>query len=114
VFIGTTLRGTPGALAALGGIMLLPAALILVAGALFFRHQAAPWLDRALTGLGAAAIGLTLATGWRMTRRGVRGVRALAVMAGVALAIGVARLPLLLVLVVAIPASVLLLGRADA
>jgi chromate transporter len=111
VFVGTTLRGAPGALASFGGMMVLPFVIVLVAGALYFSHQAIPSVDTALSGLGAGAIGLTLATGARMTRRGVRGARQAAIMAVTAIAIGVLRWPLLLVLVVIIPVSLLLVGR---
>lgn len=110
VFIGTTLRGAPGALAALAGIMGLPIVLILAVGAFFFSHHALPRVEAALAGLGAAAIGLTFATGWRMTRRGVRGARSVAVMLAVAAAIGVLRLPLPLVLAAAVPVSLVVLG----
>jgi chromate transporter len=114
VFVGTTLRGAPGAVAALGGMMVLPVVIILVAGAFYFRHQAIPSVDTALSGLGAGAIGLTLATGARMARRGVRGARQAAIMAVTAIAIGVLRWPLFLVLIVMVPASLLLVGRREA
>jgi chromate transporter len=114
VFVGTTLRGGPGALAAFAGMMVLPLVIVLAAGALYFRHQALPGVETALSGLGAGAIGLTLATGVRMTRRGVRGARQVAIMAVTAIAIGVLRWPLLPVLVVMIPASLLLAGRRSA
>ena len=114
VFVGTTLRGAPGALAAFAGMMALPAVLVLVLGALYFRHQALPGVAVALSGLGAGAIGLTLATAIRMTRRGVRGAGPVAITAATALAIGVLRWPLLPVLLAMIPASLLLSRRPAA
>jgi chromate transporter len=111
VFVGTTLRGASGALAAFAGMMALPFVIVLAAGALFIRHQHLPGVETALTGLGAGAIGLTLATAIRMTRRGVRGLAPALVTLATALALGVFRLPLLPVLVVIIPVSLALNGR---
>jgi chromate transporter len=112
VFLGATLRGGAGALAALGGLMLLPMALILTAGALYFSGHGILWVDRALGGLGAAAIGLNLATGLRMVPGGIRSLRQGAVMVGVTVAVGVLGWPLLPVLAAAIPLSLLLEARA--
>ena len=111
VFIGTTLRGAPGALAAFAGMMALPLVLVLAVGALYLSHRSLPGVETALGGLGAGAIGLTLATAIRMTRRGVRGWRQGMVTAATAIAIGVLRLKLLPVLAVMVPASLLLIGR---
>jgi len=60
---------------------------------------------------GAAAIGLTLANGVRLTRRGVRDRVGWIVMLATAFAIGVLQIPLLWTLLVAIPASLLLTPR---
>ncbi len=109
VFIGTTLRGGPGALAALAGLMGAPAALVLAAGAVLLR-EAAPVVDAALAGLGAAAIGLVLANGVRITRDSLRGVRQLGIVAVLAVGVGVLGWPLVPTLLVAIPASVALMA----
>ncbi|MBV9784616.1 MAG: chromate transporter, partial [Acidisphaera sp.] len=85
VFIGTTLRGWRGALAAFAGIMGLPMLLVLGAGVLYFRSRALPGLESALAGMGAVAIGLNLATGWRMTRSGVADRPGAAIMVATAL-----------------------------
>ncbi len=107
VFLGGTLRGGLGALAALGGLMALPVVLILIAGGLYFAGHGIGWVDTALTGLGAAAIGLNLATGWRMARGGIRSARQAAVMLAVTVAIGLLGWPLLPVLAVMVPVSLL-------
>jgi len=108
VFIGTTLRGWKGALSALAGMIGLPLVLVLLAGASYARLKNVPGLEAALFGMGAAAIGLNLAMGWRMMRRNVRGAAPALVMLATALSIGVLRWPLLPVLAVVIPASLLL------
>ena len=71
------------------------------------------FLGRFLAGMAAAAIGLNLATGIRLGRRNVRDVGGVAVAAGTAVALGVLRLPLPMVLAGIIPLSfaVVWLGR---
>src|SRR5579871_1696738 len=69
VFIGTQLRGAAGAAACFGGLVILPVAIVLLAGILYIRGQgllSGPWVSAALYGMGAAAIGLNLGTGVRL------------------------------------------------
>jgi len=114
VFIGTTLLGAAGAAVALAALLAVPIIVLLAAGYAYFTVRALPqgaWFGTLLAGAGAAAIGLTLANGIRLTKRGVRDRTAWAVMVGTALAIGLLRIPLLWTLVGAIPASLLLTPR---
>ncbi|MBV9783540.1 MAG: hypothetical protein JO264_06940, partial [Acidisphaera sp.] len=75
------------------------------------RSRALPGLESALAGMGAVAIGLNLATGWRMTRSGVADRPGAAIMVATALTVGVLRWPLLPVLLAIIPLSLLLVAR---
>jgi chromate transporter len=111
VFVGTTLRGWAGALAAIAGMLLVPVVVILALGAAFSGVRDLPGVESAMVGLGAGAIGLNAANGLRMTRRNVRGLSGAAVMLTTALAVGVVRLPLLAVLAVMVPVSLALAGR---
>lgn len=86
VFIGTTLRGGAGALAALLGMIGAPMALVIAMGAAVAELSTYPVVSSGMAGVGAAAVGLNLATGIRMARRGVRSTYA----AGIALAATVA------------------------
>ncbi len=113
VFIGTTLRGRLGAVASLGGMLLVPVIVVLALGAGFTHIRDVPGVESAMTGLGAAAIGLNLATGLRMMARNIRAVGAGVVMVATALAAGWFGVPLPLVLLVAAPLSLMLArGRA--
>ncbi len=107
VFIGATLAGAPGALAAFAGLMVLPSAIVLVAGSLYLAFGNAPGLGAALGGAGIGAIGLTLAVGVRLARRNIRDLPSVAIMLATALSVGVLRLDLLAVLAVLVPASLL-------
>jgi len=108
VFIGTTLRGGSGALVALAGLMGLPIALVLVLGGLYGWLHALPGLAPILGGMGAAAVGLNLATGWRLTQRNLRSVSQFAIMVATAVAVGWMDWPLLPVLLVVVPVSLAL------
>jgi chromate transporter len=111
VFIGTQLRGAPGALAAIAGLMAVPLAVVLAAGTAYFATRGTPggnWIGSVLGGMGAVAIGLNLATGIRLARRNLRSLRGGLVTLATTIAVGVLRLPLLEVLGVMVVVSAVL------
>jgi len=110
VFIGTQLRGAVGALACFAGLTVPPLLLAILLSAAYFGMRGLPGgtsLSIALSGMGAVAIGLNLGTGIRLARRGIRGIIPAVITAIVALSVGVAGMPLLVVLAVMIPISLL-------
>lgn len=110
VFIGTQLRGAPGAIACFAGLTLPPLIIVLVLGAMYFGMRGLPGgtaLSTALTGMGAVAIGLNLGTGIRLARRGIRRVIPALIAATVAVSIGVLGFPLIAVLLIMLPLSLL-------
>jgi chromate transporter len=111
VFIGTTLRGRAGALAALLGMLVVPVVVVVAMGGLFARVQEVAAVNSAMVGLGAGAIGMNLAMGVRMIPANIGGKVSAAVALAVAASIGLAGLPLLPVLLVMLPVSLLLAGR---
>src|ERR1700753_394087 len=104
---GARLRGIVGGLAAFAGLLLPPMLVMTVLAALYAHFGDIDALRRILAGVACAAVGLLIATVFRMTmplfkRREIAGfVMLLAVL----VAIGVARWPLAAVLLVAVPAS---------
>jgi chromate transporter len=110
VFIGTQMRGAEGAAACFLGLTLPPLLLAIVLAAIYFGLRGMPGggtVSLALSGMGAAAIGLNLGTGFRLARRGIQGVVPASIAIVVALSVGVAGLPLLRVLAVMIPLSLI-------
>ena len=107
---GSRLRGIPGAIAAFSGLVGPPALIMVVMGMLYHRYGEIDALRRVLSGVACAAIGLMLAVVFRMMtplfKR--RDVIALLVMVAVFVAIGILRLPLPAVLLVAIPISIVI------
>ena len=105
---GSRLRGLPGAVAAFSGLVGPPALIMVVMGVLYHRYGDIDALRRILSGVACAAIGLMLAVVFRMMTPLLkrRDVIALLLMVAVFIAIGIARLPLAAVLLVAIPISI--------
>ena len=105
---GSRLRGLPGAVAAFSGLVGPPALIMVVMGALYHRYGEIDALRRILSGVACAAIGLMLAVVFRMMTPLIkrRDLIGLLTLLAIFVAIGVLRLPLAAVLLVAIPLSV--------
>jgi chromate transporter len=105
---GARLRGLAGGVAAFAGL-LVPPTLIMTGLAVLYAHFGElELLRRGLAGVSCAAVGLLIAVVFRMMTPLLkrRDAIALILMLLVFVAIGVARLPLQAVLLVAIPASI--------
>jgi chromate transporter len=106
LWIGHRLRGGPGALAGVLG-MVVPAMLVAVATAALFAQVAEYRAAHVvLAGISAAAVGLSLQMGARAAWRAARSAVPLAIIVLTFLAIGVLHLPLLLVMPVMAPLSI--------
>jgi chromate transporter len=108
ISLGGRFHGPAGSVAALAGLLAAPIAIVIALGALYGRYSAIPVVAHGFAGLAAAASGLVLATALRIAgplRTKPLGV-GIAIAAFVALAL--LRLPLLPVLLVLVPVSVLL------
>ena len=106
VLIGAQLRGASGALIALAGLLLVPLAILLALGGFYFAaHGAshATLLNTALAGAGAVAIGFNVATGIRLGLANIRRLGPALIAAAIVVGIGIFRIPLLEVLLVAHP-----------
>src|SRR6202012_2506139 len=105
---GSRLRGLPGAIAAFSGLVGPPALIMVGMGILYHRYGEIDALRRILSGIACAAIGLMLAVVFRMMTPLIkrRDVVGLLVMVATFIAIGVVRLPLAPVLLVAMPVSI--------
>jgi chromate transporter len=111
VLIGTQLRGVVGAFTAIAGLLLVPLAILLTLGSFYFAAHGAPggrWLNAALAGAGAAAIGFNIATGIQLARHNIRRLGPALIAAATIIGIGILRIPLLEVLLVMLPASLAL------
>lgn len=110
VVFGARFRGMPGAAAAFLGLVLPPVLIVLCLAMLYSRYGEIDALRRALAGVVCATAGLFLATVVKMMQPIVkeRSVVGLSIVVVVFAAIGIMRWPLPPVLLVAIPASILI------
>jgi chromate transporter len=107
---GSRFRGVPGGIAAFAGLIGPPVVIVTILAALYAHYGEIDALRRILAGVSCAAVGLLISAVFRMMmplikRRDLIGLVALA---AVFIAIGLLRLPLPAVLLVAIPLSLAL------
>jgi chromate transporter len=105
---GSRFRGIAGGIAAFAGLVAPPVAIMIVLGALYQRYGEIETLRRILAGVSCAAIGLLIAVVFKMMMPLIRrrDLVGLVVLAAVFVAVGLLRLPLPTVLLVAIPISI--------
>jgi len=105
---GSRFRGVPGAIAAFAGLIGPPMVIVTILAALYAYFGEIDALRRILAGVSCAAVGLLISAVFRMMMPLVkrRDLIGLVVMAAVFTAIGLLRLPLPAVLLVAIPLSI--------
>ena len=108
VVFGSRSRGVAGAIAAFAGLVGPPVVIVTILAVLYARFGEVDALRRVLAGVSCAAVGLLFAVVFRMVMPLIRrrDLVGLVVLAAVFIAIGVVRLPLAAVLLVAIPLSV--------
>src|SRR3954469_15969601 len=109
VVFGSRFRGIPGSIAAFAGLLGPPVVIMTILAALYARYGEIDGLRRILAGVSCAAVGLLIAVVFRMAMPLIkkRDAVGLVVLVAVFVAIGLLRLPLPLVLGVAIPLSII-------
>jgi chromate transporter len=105
---GSRFRGIAGGIAAFAGLLGPPTIIMTVLATLYARFGDVDALRRVLAGVSCAAVGLLLSVVFRMMMPLIRkrDAVALVILLAVFVAIGVARLPLAMVLLVAVPLSI--------
>jgi chromate transporter len=105
---GSRFRGIAGGIAAFTGLLGPPVVVVTILAVLYAHFGEIEALRRTLAGVSCAAIGLLISVVFRMMMPLLRkrDLVGLAVMVAVFIAIGVLRLPLVTVLLVAIPLSI--------
>jgi chromate transporter len=107
VVFGSRFRGIAGGIAAFAGLVGPPMLIATVLAALYAHYGEIDALRRTLAGVACAAVGLLIAVVFKMMTPLIkkRDVVGLVMLAAVFIAIGLVRLPLQMVLLVAIPFS---------
>lgn len=114
IYIGRRLRGPAGAAVAVLGLTVLPLVIISILTVLYFKYGSTPHVDRAMDGLNAATAGLIAATAFQLGTKHFRKPVALGIALATLALVGILRLPMLPVLVVAGLVSIALCRRAAA
>ena len=107
VVFGSRFRGLAGGIAAFAGLIGPPMVIATILAALYARYGEIDALRRILAGVSCAAVGLLMSVVFKMTMPLIRKRDAvgLLILVAVFIAIGLVRLPLQAVLLVAIPLS---------
>lgn len=111
IWIGFRLRGGWGALAGGLGMVVPPMLAIIFVAQMFALLSGNRYVHLALAGVGAAAVGLSLALGLRMAWRAGQDTPSALVMAAAFAGVGLLRLPMILVVGVLAPLSIALAFR---
>ena len=106
VYVGQRLRGTPGAMAALSGLLVGPFFIVIGFFLAYDLISSHPWVPHTISGIASAAIGLLIVTAWRTGRRSARSLHGIAVAVATCVAVGFFHWPLLLVVACVTPVSV--------
>jgi chromate transporter len=110
LYLGTRLRGAIGALTAVLGLIGLPILLVITIATVLARFDTLRPLHLMLDGIAAAAVGMNIATGVKAARRSTS-VAPIAITAGVFVAVGLLRWPMLAVVACLAPLSIALAWR---
>jgi chromate transporter len=111
IWLGFRLRGGAGALVSALGMVVPPMLIIIAVAALYETLAGYPETGLALAGAAASAIGMALAMALRAARRNLARAIPAVLMLAVFVSIGLLRLPLLPVVLVAAPVSIALAWR---
>lgn len=107
ICLGELLRGAKGAFVCFLGFLLVPLFAVVALNVLVDQVSNTTQLEAGLAGVAFAAIGLLLLICWKGVARARRKPFQLLIMAAIAIAVGLLRLPLSLVVLVAVPISIL-------
>ena len=106
VYVGQRLRGMPGALVAMLGLLLVPFFAIITVGSIYAQLEANPALHHFLDGMAATAVGLLLAMGIKAAKVTRMQPLQLAIAGIVVVLVGILRLPMVPVILVLAPISI--------
>lgn len=111
IILGDRSCGLLGALAAIAGLLGAPLAILVLVAELYARFGEIGWVKAVFAGAAAAAAGLVLGTSFKLLRDLGLEIATLATAAAIAIGSALLKLPMLLILAVAIPVS-LAIGAA--
>jgi chromate transporter len=103
VFVGTELRGVPGAIASVLGLTAVPVAIVLVIGWLYFANHTLPETKSILHGMAAASVALSFSMAYKAGLKALRSAVAWGLFGAAFIFSAWFRVPLLALLAVLVP-----------
>jgi chromate transporter len=116
VYVGQRKRGVLGSCICLFGLLTAPFFIIIGLAGVYAQVDSIAWIHDVLVGVAAAAVGLLASICVKSFRQSVKGVAHATLLFAIILAVGIFRVPMVPVVVIAAPLSVLLawyLGRRN-
>ena len=113
IYIGQRLRGVPGAITGLLGMISGPFFIIIGVATVYAQITMVPWAHNFLCGVATAAVGLVLSVSIKSIRHTIRGIVHLVIMALIILTVGVLRWPMVPVVLCLAPVSVAVAMRSQ-
>ncbi len=108
VYVGQRLRGAPGALCALTGLLAGPFFAVIGLAVVYDRIAGMPWIQDAMSGAAAAAIGLLLIVAIKGAHRTSRNPAPFLILVMTFVAVGLLQWPLVPVVLCLAPVSIVL------
>ncbi len=114
IMVGARYQGLGGSLAAVAGLMVVPFFFVIALAAFYRSFGEEPYVRQVFHGISAGAAGLMIATGVKLARAQPRQAWALGLVATAFGLVGLARLPLIPVLLALAPIALWLASRTPA
>jgi chromate transporter len=108
IYIGQRKRGVLGSCTCLLGLLSAPFIIIIGLAGIFAQIDSIPWVHDALVGVAAAAVGLLASICVESFRQSVKGFTHLTLLFTIIFVVGIFRVPMVPVVVISAPLSVLL------
>jgi chromate transporter len=112
IMVGARYRGLTGSFAAVAGMMVVPFFFVIALAAFYRSFGEEPYVRQVFHGISAGAAGLMISTGVKLARAQPRQAWALLLVATAFALVGLARLPLIPVLLALAPIALWLASRA--
>jgi chromate transporter len=108
IYVGQRMRGALGATTCLIALLTAPFFWVIGLAAIYHQIEEISWAHAFMSGVATSAVGLVLSVTLKSIRTGVRGFGLIAILLGIFIGIGVLRWPLVPVVAVLAPISVVI------
>jgi chromate transporter len=108
VYVGQRMRGVVGSIVSLVGLLTAPFFLAIALASVYAQIDSISWVHAFMAGVATAAVGLVLSVTVKSIRTAIRGIGPIAILAFIAISVGILRWPMVPVVLACAPVSVAL------